>query len=112
MKGGDICRGENFSSIDDYHASVFGIAVARKSPGHAERTCKIQSDVTKRLVELIRHRPSLREIYEAYLKMIAKLELLPICPFAVFENPTRAQNSDHKESLRFGYQIGQTGAKK
>ncbi len=87
MKDGDICRGEIFSSIDDYHASVCLIAVVQKSPGHAERICKIQSDATKRLVELISPRPSLREIYEAYLKMIAKLKLPLICPFAVFEKP-------------------------
>ena len=90
MEDGSICRGEIFSSIDDCHASVCLIAVVRKSPGHAERVCKIQSDATKRLVELIRHRPSLREIYEAYLKMIAKLELLLICPFAVFEKPYKS----------------------
>ena len=87
MKDGDICRGENFSSIDDYHASVCRIAVVQKSPGHVERICRIQSDAIKRLVELIRPRPSLREIYEAYLKMIAKLKLPLISPFAVFEKP-------------------------
>ena len=79
-----------FSSIDDCHASVCRIAVVQKSPGHAERVCKIQSDATKRLVELIRHRPSLREIYEAYLKMIAKLKLPLICSFAVFEKPYKS----------------------
>ena len=85
LKDGDVCRGKIFSSIDDYYASVCRTAAVQKSPGHAERICKIWSDATKRLVELIRPRPSLREIYEAYLRMIAKLELPLICPFAVFE---------------------------
>ena len=90
LKDGDICRGEIFSSIDDYHASVCRIAVVQKSPGHAERISKIWSDATKRQVERIRPRFSLRKIYEAYLKMIAKLELLLICPFAVFEKPFKS----------------------
>ena len=87
MKDGDICRGEIFSIIDDYHASVCHIAVVQKSPRHAERICKIWSDATKTAGGAHQAGTCLREIYEAYLKMIVKLKLALICSFAVFEKP-------------------------
>jgi len=78
LQESDICRVEIFSIIDGYHAGVCRTAAVKKPPRHAERIWKILSDATKRLVELIRPGASSREIYEAYLKMIAKLEMPPI----------------------------------
>jgi Xaa-Pro aminopeptidase len=75
---GDICRVEIFSVIDGYHAGVCRSACVGAPPAHAERIWSLLSDATKRLVEIIRPGASAREIYEAYLKMIAPLDMPPI----------------------------------
>ena len=78
LEAGDICRVEIFSMIDGYHAGVCRTACVGAPPAHAERIWTILSDATKRLLDIIRPGASARDIYEAYLRMIAPLEMPPI----------------------------------
>ncbi len=78
LEDGDICRLEIFSVIDGYHAGVCRTAYVTKPPEHAERIWSILSDATKQLLEIIRPGANTRDIYDAYLKMIAPLNMPPI----------------------------------
>jgi Xaa-Pro aminopeptidase len=78
LAAGDICRVEIFPVIDGYHAGVCRSAYVGAPPDHAERIWAILSDATKSLLALIRPGASTRDIYEAYLKMIAPLNMPPI----------------------------------
>jgi Xaa-Pro aminopeptidase len=78
LASGDICRVEIFSIIGGYHAGVCRTAYVDKPPAHAERIWAILSDATRQLLEIIKPGASTREIYEAYLKMIASLDMPPI----------------------------------
>lgn len=78
LTAGDICRVEIFSIIGGYHAGVCRTAFVDKPPEHAERIWAILSDATNQLLEIIKPGASTREIYEAYLKMIASLDMPPI----------------------------------
>jgi Xaa-Pro aminopeptidase len=78
LEAGDICRVEIFSILKGYHAGVCRTAYVGKPPEHAERIWALLSDATQMLLENIRPGASTREIYEAYLKMIAPLDMPPI----------------------------------
>ena len=78
LEDGDVCRVEIFSVIDGYHAGVCRSAYVTAPPDHAERIWSILSDATKRLLEIIKPGASTRDIYEAYLEMIAPLDMPPI----------------------------------
>ncbi len=75
---GDICRMEIFSVQMGYHAGVCRSAFVSSAPQHAEKIWALLSDATKMLLETIKPGASTREIYDAYLKMIKPLNMLPI----------------------------------
>lgn len=78
LASGDICRVEIFSIIGGYHAGVCRSAYVDKPPEQAERIWAILSDATRQLLDIIRPGAGTRDIYEAYLKMIATLDMPPI----------------------------------
>jgi Xaa-Pro aminopeptidase len=78
LEDGDICRVEIFSIVDGYHAGVCRSAYVTAPPAHAERIWSILSDATKRLLEIIGPGAGTRDIYDAYLRMIAPLDMPPI----------------------------------
>jgi len=78
LENGDVCRIEIFSIIDGYHAGVCRTAKVGDPPEHAERIWAILSDATRQLLELIKPGASSRAIYDAYLKMIERLDMPPI----------------------------------
>ena len=78
LEDGDVCRVEIFSVIDGYHAGVCRSAYVTAPPDHAERIWSILSDATERLLEIIKPGASTRDIYDAYLAMIAPLDMPPI----------------------------------
>jgi Xaa-Pro aminopeptidase len=74
----DICRVEIFSILDGYHAGVCRSAYVSALPDHAERIWALLSDATQMLLDIIKPGASTRDIYDAYLKMIAPLDMPPI----------------------------------
>lgn len=78
LEAGDICRVEIFSILNGYHAGVCRTAYVASPPDHAERIWSLLSDATKMLLEIIKPGASTRDIYDAYLKMIAPLDMPPI----------------------------------
>ncbi len=78
LEPGDICRIEIFSVLDGYHAGVCRSAYVTRPPDHAERIWSVLSEATQALLALIKPGRSTREIYDAYLRMIASLEMPPI----------------------------------
>jgi len=78
LASGDVCRVEIFSILDGYHAGVCRSAYVGAPPDHAERIWALLSDATQMLLEIIRPGASTHDIYDAYLKMIAPLDMPPI----------------------------------
>jgi Xaa-Pro dipeptidase len=78
LEAGDVCRVEIFPIIDGYHAGVCRSAYVTAPPEHAERIWAILSDATQELLTIIKPGASTRDIYNAYLKMIAPLNMPPI----------------------------------
>jgi Xaa-Pro aminopeptidase len=78
LVAGDVCRVEIFSILNGYHAGVCRSAYIEAPPAHAERIWSLLSDATQMLLETIRPGASTRDIYDAYLKMIAPLDMPPI----------------------------------
>jgi len=78
LVSGDICRVEIFSILNGYHAGVCRSAYVGAPPDQAERIWALLGDATQMLLETIRPGASTRDIYDAYLKMIAPLNMAPI----------------------------------
>jgi len=78
LASGDVCRVEIFSILDGYHAGVCRSAYVGAPPDHAERIWALLSDATQMLLEIIRPGASTHNIYDAYSKMIAPLDMPPI----------------------------------
>jgi len=78
LASGDICRVEIFSILTGYHAGVCRSAYVGAPPDHAEHIWGLLSDATQMLLETIKPGASSHDIYEAYLKMIAPLDMPPI----------------------------------
>lgn len=78
LASGDVCRVEIFSILNGYHAGVCRSAYVGAPPEHAERIWALLSEATQMLLEIIKPGASTREIYDAYLRMIAPLNMPPI----------------------------------
>lgn len=78
LVSGDVCRVEIFSILNGYHAGVCRSAYVDEPPDHAERIWSLLSEATRMLLEIIRPGASTRDIYDAYLKKIAPLNMPPI----------------------------------
>jgi Xaa-Pro dipeptidase len=78
LVSGDVCRIEIFSILNGYHAGVCRSAYVDEPPDHAERIWGLLSEATRMLLEIIRPGASTRDIYDAYLKKIAPLNMPPI----------------------------------
>ena len=74
----DICRVEIFSVIDGYHAGVCRTARVQKSPRHADKIWKNLTECKYLVLDMIKPGASTREIYEAFINHLSKLNLPPI----------------------------------
>ena len=74
----DICRVEIFPVINGYHAGVCRTARVSQSPPHAEDIWKNLVECKYLVLDMIKPGASTREIYEAFIKHLGKLNLPPI----------------------------------
>lgn len=78
LENGDVCRVEIFPIINGYHAGVCRTAAVGEPPAKAREIWAVLSDATHRLVDMIRPGLACNEVYDAYLKMVAPLDMPPI----------------------------------
>ena len=74
----DICRVEIFSVINGYHAGVCRTARVLKSSRHADEIWKNLVECKYLVLDMIKPGASTREIYEAFIAHLARLNLPPI----------------------------------
>lgn len=74
----DICRVEIFPVINGYHAGVCRTARVQRSPAHADRIWKNLVECKYLILDMIRPGASSREIYQAFISHLGKLNLPPI----------------------------------
>lgn len=78
LKQGDICRVEIFSVINGYHAGVCRTARVVRSPERAEEIWQKLVECKHLVLDMIRPGASSKNIYEAFIKHLSKLNLPPI----------------------------------
>src|SRR4051812_4117728 len=78
LEARDVCRVEIFSVISGYQAGVCRTAVVQEAPPHAEKIWQNLVECKYLLMEMIKPGASCRDIYEAFLKKLAELDLPPI----------------------------------
>ncbi|MBR0857855.1 M24 family metallopeptidase [Bradyrhizobium liaoningense] len=78
LKRGDICRVEIFSVIDGYQAGVCRTAVVGEAPPMAERIWAHLVECKYEIMEKVKPGASCREIYDAFIAKLSKLNLPPI----------------------------------
>lgn len=74
----DICRVEIFSVINGYHAGVCRTAYVQSPPAHSEEIWKNLVECKYLVLDMIKPGASSREIYQAFIKHLGKLDLPPI----------------------------------
>jgi Xaa-Pro dipeptidase len=74
----DICRVEIFPVINGYHAGVCRTARVKGSPAHADHIWKNLIECKYLILDMIKPGASSREIYQAFIKHLGKLDLPPI----------------------------------
>jgi Xaa-Pro aminopeptidase len=78
LKRGDVCRVEIFSLINGYLAGVCRTAVVGEAPPMADRIWSHLVDCKYEIMEKVKPGASCREIYDAFIAKLAKLDLPPI----------------------------------
>lgn len=78
LKRGDICRVEIFSVIDGYQAGVCRTAVVGEAPPMAEKIWAHLVECKYEIMEKVKPGASCREIYDAFIAKLSKLNLPPI----------------------------------
>ncbi|UVO35521.1 Xaa-Pro peptidase family protein [Bradyrhizobium arachidis] len=78
LKSGDICRVEIFSVIDGYQAGVCRTAVVGEAPLMAEKIWAHLVECKYEIMEKVKPGASCREIYDAFIAKLSKLNLPPI----------------------------------
>jgi Xaa-Pro aminopeptidase len=74
----DVCRVEIFSVIAGYQAGVCRTAVVQEAPPHADAIWRNLVECKYLLMDMIKPGASCREIYEAFLRKLAEMNLPPI----------------------------------
>ncbi|MDB5903055.1 MAG: peptidase [Betaproteobacteria bacterium] len=74
----DVCRVEIFSVIAGYQAGVCRTAVVQEAPPHAEAIWRNLVECKYLLMDMIKPGASCREVYEAFLRKLAEINLPPI----------------------------------
>ncbi|MGB6799409.1 MAG: Xaa-Pro peptidase family protein [Xanthobacteraceae bacterium] len=74
----DVCRVEIFAVIGGYQAAVCRTAVVQRSPPHADRIWKHLVECKYQIMDMIKPGASCREIYDAFIAQLEKLNLPPI----------------------------------
>lgn len=74
----DICRVEIFSVINGYHAGVCRTAFVKSMPAHAGEIWQNLVECKYLVLDMIKPGASSREIYEAFISHLSKLNLPPI----------------------------------
>ena len=75
---GDVCRTEIFAIIDGYQAGVCRTAVVQEAPPMAEEIWKHLIECKYEIMAMVKPGASCREIYDAFIKRLAKAHLPPI----------------------------------
>jgi len=78
LKRGDVCRVEIFSVIDGYQAGVCRTAVVGEAPPLAEKIWAHLIECKYEIMEKVKPGASCRNIYDAFIAKLAKLNLPPI----------------------------------
>lgn len=78
LKRGDVCRVEIFSVIDGYQAGVCRTAVVGEAPPMADTIWSHLVECKYEIMEKVKPGASCREIYDAFIAKLAKLNLPPI----------------------------------
>jgi Xaa-Pro dipeptidase len=78
LQRGDVCRVEIFSVIAGYQAGVCRTAVVQQAPPQAERIWQNLVECKYLIMDMIKPGASCRDIYQAFLAKLAKLNLPPI----------------------------------
>lgn len=78
LEAGDICRVEIFAVINGYHAGVCRTARVQSAPEHAEEIWKNLVECKYLVLDMIKPGASSKQIYEAFIRHLAKLDLPPI----------------------------------
>ena len=78
LEAGDICRVEIFPVINGYHAGVCRTARVQSAPEHAEEIWKNLVECKYLVLDMIKPGASSKQIYEAFIRHLAKLDLPPI----------------------------------
>ncbi|MDJ0749453.1 MAG: Xaa-Pro peptidase family protein [Woeseiaceae bacterium] len=78
LQRSDICRVEIFSVINGYHAGVCRTARVVSSPPHADEIWKNLVECKYLVLDMIKPGASTKQIYEAFIAHLGKLNLPPI----------------------------------
>lgn len=78
LKPGDVCRVEIFSVIDGYQAGVCRTAIVGEAPPMAEKIWAHLVECKYEIMEKVKPGASCRNIYDAFIAKLAKLDLPPI----------------------------------
>ncbi|MFU0505556.1 M24 family metallopeptidase [Pseudaminobacter sp. NGMCC 1.201702] len=78
LKRGDVCRVEIFSVINGYQAGVCRTAIVGEAPPMAEKIWAHLVECKYEIMEKVKPGASCREIYDAFITKLAKLDLPPI----------------------------------
>ena len=78
LGSGDVCRVEIFAMKDGYHAGVCRTATVERSPAHADEIWKNLVECKYLVLDMIKPGASTREIYDAFITHLGKLDLPPI----------------------------------
>ncbi|WP_342723493.1 Xaa-Pro peptidase family protein [Bradyrhizobium sp. B097] len=78
LKRSDVCRVEIFSVIDGYQAGVCRTAVVGQAPPMAEKIWAHLVECKYEIMEKVKPGASCREIYDAFIAKLSKLNLPPI----------------------------------
>lgn len=78
LKRGDICRVEIFSVINGYQAGVCRTAVVGEAPPMADKIWAHLVECKYEIMEKVKPGASCREIYDAFIAKLARMNLPPI----------------------------------
>lgn len=78
LKRGDVCRVEIFSVINGYQAGVCRTAVVGEAPPMADEIWAHLVECKYEIMEKVKPGASCREIYDAFIAKLAKMNLPPI----------------------------------
>ncbi|MFB6463918.1 M24 family metallopeptidase [Bradyrhizobium tunisiense] len=78
LKRGDVCRVEIFSVIEGYQAGVCRTAIVGEAPPMAEKIWAHLVECKYEIMEKVKPGASCRNVYDAFIAKLAKLDLPPI----------------------------------